>query len=247
MRPRDQPIPDRLSGYTAVVTGGGGTVGTSTAVRFAREGADVVVTQRSRQSARRVVDNAADLIFNWAESTSRETFDEVLATNLTGPFQLAREAYEHMREDGYGRVINVGAIQSRSPLPGAAAYASSKAEIDGLTRSPASEWSGTENADITVNTAMVGPVYQGGNRAEHPDLPLEEANNQVPAEVDDRAATLVGRRGRAEDVAALLAFLASPESSFITAAVIPCDGGRLVSRQGKVVDREDHIRSDCDR
>jgi NAD(P)-dependent dehydrogenase (short-subunit alcohol dehydrogenase family) len=288
MRSRDQPIPDRLSGYTAVVTGGGGTIGTNVAVRFAREGANVVVAQRSRPSAQRVVDridelggnatfvptdltsesdvvslvddtvaefdsldivvnNAADLTFDWAESMTRETFDEVLATNLTGPFQLARDAYEHMREDGYGRVINVGAIQSRSPLPGAAAYASSKAGIDGLTRSLASEWSGTENADITVNTAMVGPVYQGGDRAEHPDLPVEEANNQVPAEVDDRAATLVGRWGRAEDVAALLAFLASPESSFITAAVIPCDGGRLVSRQGKVVDQEDHIRSDCDR
>ncbi|WP_324760960.1 SDR family NAD(P)-dependent oxidoreductase [Haloarcula sp. GH36] len=285
MGSQDRPVPERLSGYTAIVTGGGGTIGTSTAVRFAREGANVVLAQRSRPSAQRVVDridelggnatfvptdltsesdveslvadtvaefgglnivvnNAASLRFDWAEAMSREAFDAVVATNLSGPFQLARDAYEHMRDDGYGRVINVGAIQSQSPLPGAVAYASSKAGIDGLTRSLASEWSDTEDADITVNTAMVGPIYQGGNVDDYPDLPLEEANNQVPAEVDDRAATLVGRWGRARDVAALLAFLASPESSFITASVIPCDGGRLVSRMGKAVDQEDHIQSD---
>lgn len=282
MLAQDQPIPARLDGYTAIVTGGGGTIGRSTAVRFAREGASVVVAQRSRPSAERVVDrieelggtatfvptditderaveslvaatveaygsvdivvnNAASLAFDWAESMDRETFDQTVATNLTGPFLLAREAYPHMREGGYGRVLNIGAIQSQSPLPGAVAYASSKAGLDGLTRSLASEWSPTEDADITVNTVLVGPIYQVEDPDEHPELPLEAATDQVPAAVDDRAATLVGRWGRASDVAALLAFLAAPESSFITAAVIPCDGGRLVSRAGKAVDQEEHI------
>jgi len=281
----DRPVPERLDGYTAIVTGGAGTIGTATSIRYAREGANVVVAQRSEDTARRVVDriddlggdaifvptdlnseddvrslveetvstfggvnvvvnNAANLTYDWAESMSRETFEDVVETNLTGPFRLAQKAYEHMREDGYGRVINIGAIQSRSPLPGAVAYASSKAGIDGLTRSLASEWSGTEDADITANTVMIGPIYQEADWDDHPDLPIEEANEQVPPEVDAKAATLVGRWGRASEAAALLAFLASPESSFITAAVIPCDGGRLVSRKGKAVDQEEHIPDD---
>jgi len=281
----DRPVPERLDGYTAIVTGGAGTIGTATSIRYAREGANVVVAQRSEDTARRVVDriddlggdaifvptdlnseddvrslveetvstfggvnvvvnNAANLTYDWAESMSRETFEDVVETNLTGPFRLAQKAYEHMREDDYGRVINIGAIQSRSPLPGAVAYASSKAGIDGLTRSLASEWSGTEDADITANTVMIGPIYQEADWDDHPDLPIEEANEQVPPEVDAKAATLVGRWGRASEAAALLAFLASPESSFITAAVIPCDGGRLVSRKGKAVDQEEHIPDD---
>lgn len=285
MHDSGHPVPERLDGYTAIVTGGAGTIGTATSIRFAREGANVVIAQRSKDSARRVVDridelggdalfvptdlnseaditslvdetvstfggvnvvvnNAANLTYDWANSMSREMFEDVVETNLTGPFRLAQKAYEHMRADGYGRVINIGAIQSRSPLPGAVAYASSKAGLDGLSRSLASEWSGTENADITANTVMVGPIYQDGDWDDHPDLPIEEANEQVPPEVDAKAATLVGRWGRANDAAALLAFLASPESSFITAAVIPCDGGRLVSRTGKAVDQEDQIPHD---
>lgn len=285
MRSQEHIVPGRLDGYTAIVTGGAGTIGTATSIRFAREGANVVVAQRSEGSARRVVDridelggdatfvrtdlnseshvtnlveetvstfggvnivvnNAANLTYDWAESMERETFEEVVETNLTGPFRLAQAAYEHMREDGYGRVINIGAIQSRSPLPGAVAYASSKAGIDGLTRSLASEWSDTEDADITANTVMVGPIYQDADWDDHPELPIEEANDQVPPEVDAKAATLVGRWGRSKEAAALLSFLASPESSFVTAAVIPCDGGRLVSRKGKAVDQEDEIPED---
>ena len=282
---RQQAVSGRLEGYTAIVTGGAGTIGASTSIRFAREGANVVIAQRSKGPAQRVVDrieavggdaifvptdlndeaevealidetvetfggvnvvvnNAANLTYDWADSMSRKTFEDVITTNLTGPFRLAQHAYEHMRADGYGRVINIGAIQSRSPLPGAVAYASSKAGIDGLTRSLASEWSGTEGADITANTVMIGPIYQDSDWDDHPDLPIEEANDQVPAEVDMKAATLIGRWGRSREAAALLAFLASSESSFITAAVIPCDGGRRVSRKGKAVDQEEHIPDD---
>lgn len=273
---------DRLEGLTTIITGGAGTIGTGLSVRLAREGANVVVAQRSEQPAERVVrrigdlggdaayiqtdvtresdvealvdetverfggvnvviNNAARIQMEWAESMSREKWDGIVTTNLTGPFRLASEAYPHMKADGYGRVVNIGAIQSRSPLPGAVAYASSKAGLDGLTRSLASEWSDTQSADITVNTVMVGPIYEENDPAEFPDTPVEEVPERVPGEVDEAAATIVGRWGRASDVAALVAFLAAPESSFITAAVIPCDGGRLVSRKGKVVDQEERI------
>jgi len=269
-------LPNRLEGRTAIVTGGGGTIGTATAVRFAREGANVVIAQRSRASAERVVDridelggearyvqtdlaneaeiealvartveafggveivvnNAARLGLAPADEMDRENWTATLDVNLTAPFRLAQRAYEHIEE--YGRVINIGAIQSRSPLPGAVGYASAKAGLDGLSRSLAAEWSDGPG-DVTANTVMVGPIYQDADPADHPDLPVEEAIEQVPSEVDRAAATLIGRWGRAGDAAGLLAFLASPEAAFITGAVIPCDGGRLVSRKPEAVDQE---------
>ena len=106
---------------------------------------------------------------------------------------------------------------------------------------PGSELSDTQEADITVNTVMLGPIYEENDPTEYPDTPVEEIHEQVPAEDDDRAATLVGRCGRSIDTAALLSFITAPESSFITGAVIPCDGGRLVSCKGKVVHQEHRI------
>jgi NAD(P)-dependent dehydrogenase (short-subunit alcohol dehydrogenase family) len=272
----------QLEDKTAIITGGGGTIGTATAVRFAREGANVVLAQRSQESAEPVLDridtlggtarfvetdlanedaiaalveatveayggceivvnNAARHGLTPASGMSRTDWSETLAVNLTAPFRLAQRAHEHMEE--YGRIINVGAIQSRSPLSGAAAYASSKAGLDGLSRSLAVEWSDSA-ADLTVNTVMVGPIYQDADPADFPDLPVEQAIEQVPLTVDNAAATLVGRWGRASDAANLIAFLASPEASFITGAVLPCDGGRLVSRKAEPVDQETAASAD---
>lgn len=268
----------RLDGYTAIVTGGAGTIGISLSVRLAKEGANVVIAQRSSAAPERVVDriesfdgnatfvptdltveadlkhlvdvsveefggiqvlvnNAVNPLKQPAATMSRENWDGIIETNLTAPFRLAQLVYPHMKEAGYGRMVNVGAVQGRSPLPGAVAYAASKTGLEGLTRSLASEWGGND-IDFTSNVVMVGPIYEDTDWRDHPDLAIDEVYERVPQEYDDRAATLVGRWGRPSDVAGLIAFLASPESGFITAAVIPCDGGRLVSRKGKVVDQE---------
>lgn len=284
MSQRDPVLGGRLDDYTAIVTGGAGTVGIGVSVRLAREGANVVIAQRSAEAPERVIDRieafdgtarfvrtdltsetdlealvdetveafgGVQILVNnavnpWkrpASSMSRDVWDEVVETNLTAPFHLAQLAYPHMRAAGYGRIVNVGAVQGRSPLPGAVAYASSKTGLEGLTRSLASEW-GDGDADLTANVVMVGPIYEDTDWRDHPDLPIDEVYERVPDEYDERAATLVGRWGRPSDVAALIAFLVSPEGGFVTAAVIPCDGGRLVSRKGAVVDQE---MSDVDR
>lgn len=278
MSQRDPVTGGRLDDYTAIVTGGAGTVGIGVSVRLAREGANVVIAQRSAEAPERVIDRIEEfdgsatfvrtdltreddlealveetvdtfggvqiLVNNavnpWkrpASSMSRDVWDEVVDTNLTAPFRLAQLAYPHMRAAGYGRIVNVGAVQGRSPLPGAVAYASSKTGLEGLSRSLASEW-GDGDVDLTANVVMVGPIYEDTDWRDHPDLAIDEVYERVPDEYDDRAATLVGRWGRPSDVAALIAFLVSPEAGFITAAVIPCDGGRLVSRKGAVVDQE---------
>jgi NAD(P)-dependent dehydrogenase (short-subunit alcohol dehydrogenase family) len=145
-----------------------------------------------------------------------------------------------MRERDYGRIVNIGAIQSYSPLPGAAAYAATKAGLEGMTRSLATEWSAN---GVTVNTIHVGPVY-GSDWTDSPpgaDAPVEQRYETVPEEDDDEAATLVGRLGRPSDVAALVAFLSAPESGFLTGTVVPCDGGRLISRAPEPFDQEETI------
>lgn len=272
---------DALAGRTAVVTGGGGSIGAALSVRLARDGANVVVAQRSADSGAEVVDrieelggeavyvetdlgepadvravveatvdrfggveivvnNAANPKKEAAATMSTETWWDVLAVNLTAPYLLAREAYEYMDRAGYGRIVNVGAIQAYSPLPGAAAYSASKAGLEGLTRSLAVEWS---NADLTVNTVKVGPVYGSGWTDDGgSDAPVERRYERVPAEVNEEAATLVDRIGRPSDVAALVSFLASPRSGYITGATIPCDGGRLVSRKSEPFDQLPHSR-----
>jgi NAD(P)-dependent dehydrogenase (short-subunit alcohol dehydrogenase family) len=146
-----------------------------------------------------------------------------------------------MAKNGYGRVINFGAVQSQSPLPGAAAYAASKAGLEGLTRSLATEWS---SPNVTVNTVRVGPVFSGDwvvEKDRPEDVSVEEAYENVPQEFDDEAATLVARIGRPSDVAAMVAFLARPESGFVTGAAIPCDGGRSLSRNPEPYDQEGDI------
>lgn len=271
----ENPLSDR----TAIVTGGGGSIGTAISVRLAKENANVVIAQRSAESGEEVVSridtlggeaifvqtdmnsesdiqslvektvrefDSADIIVNnavnpkkdRASEMSRECWEEILTTNLTGPFRLAQHAYQYMKENGFGRVINIGAIQACSPLAGAVAYTSSKSGLEGLTRSLAVEWS---SPTITVNTVRVGPVYGNdwaGDNGRPEEVPVEDAYENVPPEIDAEAATLTGRIGRPNDIAALVAFLARPESGFITGASIPCDGGRLISRAAEPFDQE---------
>lgn len=269
-----------LTGRTAIVTGGGGSIGAAIAVRLARQGANVVIAQRSAASAQAVVDRidtlggtgvfvptdvsdesdvaalvdatvdrfgGVDIVVNnaahpgkaAADEMSRDQWEAIVATTLTGPFRLAHHAVSHMRDRGYGRIINIGAIQAHSPLPGAAAYAAAKAGLEGLTRSLAMEWSGD---GITINTVHVGAIYSADwvpdDEAEPPrEVPVEKRYEAVPEDLDQAAATLVDRLGTPSDVAALVGFLASPDAGFLTGQVLYCDGGRLSSRQPESFDQ----------
>jgi 3-oxoacyl-[acyl-carrier protein] reductase len=273
-----------FDGRTAIVTGGGGGIGTEISVRLAREGANVVVAQRSRAPSEAVVERieemggdaafvqtdladddaivalveatveefgGVEILVNTATHTakeyasemSRELWDEILAVTLTAPFRLAQECYPHMQEAGYGRVVNVGAIQAHSPIAGSVAYATAKAGMEGLVRALAVEWGDDRDSDITANVVHSGPVrssrpHDPERRGEKPheawtsgEKNLEEANAWVPSSDESDATTLIGRYGRPVDVAAPAVFLASPEAGFMTGQVLYADGGRLVSRK----------------
>ena len=140
-------------------------------------------------------------------------WQEILATVLTGPFLLARAMVPDMIARGWGRIINVSAIQARVPLSGNAPYAAAKGGLEALTRSMA--------VDLTRHGIVVNAIAPGPVDPEAEDAPRD--SREWP--------TLLGRRGLPREVAALASFLASDECSFVVGQVIACDGGRLLSRQ----------------
>lgn len=88
------------------------------------------------------------------------------------------------------------------------------------------------NKGIRVNGVAIGPVYTEAASLVLESKPVEDVSGvDVPEEVDRAAATLVGKIGRPEEIASIVCFLASEEASFIAGAVIPADGGRMISRK----------------
>jgi glucose 1-dehydrogenase len=150
-----------------------------------------------------------------------EDWNEVIQTNVNGTFLVTQAAVRQLLAQGEGgAVVNILAIQSFMPLPEHAAYATSKGALTTFTRALAVELA--ENK-IRVNGIDVGSIYTAGAQEGLAQMDLGQA--------DKSAATLVGRMGRPEEIANLAVFLASEEASYLAGAIIPADGGRLLSRK----------------
>ena len=162
-----------------------------------------------------LVSNAGLARLDLALRTTPERFREVIDTNLTGSFLLARAVLAPMVRRRRGRIIFMGSVAGHWGVPGVSSYAASKAGLVGMARSLARE---VGPRSITVNVVAPGMLDDAVARFDA---------HRPTSDVADRwvGATPARRPGTAEDVAAAVAFLASDGAAFITGTTLAVDGG----------------------
>lgn len=245
-----------LSGRAALVTGGRSGIGAAVVARLADEGCDVAIVDRSVDevtesvatrveeagrhgmaieadvrdpaAARDAVRMAADgfgrldiLVccagivrdaVSW--KMSDEQWDEVIDVNLTGTFHFNRAAAERFRNGTWGRIVNVASINGMRGKFGQANYAASKGGVIALTKTMARELG---RYGVTVNAIAPGFVRTEMTRGLPPPV-LERAKEEA----------VVGRLGKPEDCADVVAFLCSERAGYVTGSAIKVDGGQYI-------------------
>lgn len=245
-----------LEGKIAVVTGASRGIGRAVAQRLASEGATVIINyngskekaeetlreieetggrgvieqcdvsdfEQCREFIQKVIKEygALDILVNNAGVTkdglimgmSEEDFDRVIDTNLKGAFHTIRFAVRQMLKQKSGRIINMASVVGVSGNAGQANYAASKAGVIGLTKAAAKE---VASRGITVNAIAPGFI-ETDMTASLPESVKEATLAQIP----------LGYFGKAEQVAAAVAFLASEDAAYITGQVLHVDGGMVM-------------------
>lgn len=241
-----------LANKRALVTGGSRGIGAAIVKRLAREGAQVAFTyasspERAREAAQEaqslggkviaiqsdsadagavtaaveqtvrefggidiLVNNAGVLALGPIDDFKLEDFDRTIAINVRAVFVATQAAVKHMKEGG--RIINIGSCNAeRMPFQGGAVYAMSKSALQGLVQGLARDLGAR---GITVNNVQPGPI----------DTEMNPDKGEF-AEMLKKQFMALPRYGKADEIAAMVAYLASPEAGFVTGASLTIDGG----------------------
>jgi 3-oxoacyl-[acyl-carrier protein] reductase len=230
-----------LDGKVALVTGASRGIGLAIAEELRRLGANVIGTSTTEEGAKRIngrvlnvrdaeqcdalikeigdvailVNNAGITRDNLALRMKDAEWDEVMETNLRAIFRLSRAVMRGMMKARWGRIINITSVVGAAGNAGQANYAAAKAGVVGMTKSLAREL-GSRN--ITVNCVAPGFIDTDMTRA--------LSDEQRKALLDNIP---LGRLGTAQDVAAAVAYLASPGGGYVTGAVLHVNGGMYMS------------------
>jgi NAD(P)-dependent dehydrogenase (short-subunit alcohol dehydrogenase family) len=243
----------RLEGKVAVVTGGNSGIGLATAMRFHEEGARVAITGRNVKTLQEAVKaignsvvavqadvaklpeldkfyatvaqklgridvlfvNAGVAKFTPVREVSEETYDELFDTDTKGAYFTIQKALP-LLNDGASIVLNTS-VADKKGMPGGSVYSAAKAALRSFARTLAAELA---DRGIRVNAVSPGPIQ----------TPIFQRAGVPKEEVPERVAQLVAavpmkRIGRPEEVASVVAFLASADASYITGEEINVDGG----------------------
>ena len=230
-----------LDGRIALVTGASRGIGHAIAEELAKQGAKVIGTATSEEGAKRIggrvldvrnaeqcdalvkeigevailVNNAGITRDNLALRMKDEEWDAVIDTNLRAVFRLSRAVMRGMMKARWGRIINVTSVVGAAGNAGQANYAAAKAGVVGMTKSLAREL-GSRN--ITVNCVAPGFIDTDMTRA-LPEASRNALLSQIP----------LGRLGSAQEVAAAVAWLASPAAGYVTGSVLHVNGGMYMA------------------